>query len=71
MKIRHAIAIRIFLTAIIFATGASAYVGPGLGAGGLGSVIGALMGLGMLVAGSIWHPIKLAIAKIKEKFKIF
>ncbi len=37
---------------------ASAYVGPGLGAGTLAAVLGVAAGILMLVVGVVWYPIK-------------
>ena len=48
-------------------TAAQAYVGPGLGTGVLASVLGVLAGLGMLVVGLIWYPIKRLINWMRGK----
>jgi hypothetical protein len=39
-----------------------------VGSSGLASVVGGALGLGMLVVGSVWHPIKTALDKIKKTF---
>ena len=46
---------------------ASAYIGPGLGAGALASVLGILAGLLMLVIGVIWYPLKRLYRYLKSK----
>ena len=43
---------------LISAEPALAYVGPGLGAGVVATVLGILLGLLMLVVGVVWYPIK-------------
>ena len=37
---------------------AQAYIGPGLGAGVVASVLGILAGIFMLIVGIVWYPIK-------------
>lgn len=37
---------------------AQAYIGPGMGAGFVASVLGILAGILMLVVGIVWYPIK-------------
>jgi hypothetical protein len=37
---------------------AQAYIGPGMGAGVIGTVLGILAGILMLVVGIVWYPIK-------------
>lgn len=46
---------------------ASAYIGPGLGAGAIASVLGILAGLIMLIVGVVWYPIKRFIRYLKSK----
>jgi hypothetical protein len=46
---------------------ASAYIGPGLGAGALASVLGILAGLLLLVIGVIWYPLKRLYRYFKSK----
>ncbi len=46
---------------------ALAYVGPGLGAGAVATVLGIVAGLGLLLVGVIWYPIKRLIRRIKNK----
>jgi hypothetical protein len=46
---------------------ASAYVGPGLGAGALAAVFGVLGGLLMLVVGVMWYPIKRVIRRLRAQ----
>ncbi len=54
----HTIA-RFSLALIILAPlSAQAYIGPGLGAGVVASVLGILAGIFMLIVGIVWYPIK-------------
>jgi hypothetical protein len=45
----------------------SAYVGPGLGAGIIASVLGTIIGLLMLVVGAIWYPLKRIWRYLRQK----
>lgn len=45
---------------ILIATNAEAYVGPGLGVGVLGTLIGALVAVFLAVVGVVWYPLKRA-----------
>ena len=51
----------------IFSTPAFAYIGPGLGAGALATVLGALLAILMLIVGVIWYPLKRLIRSLKSK----
>ncbi|MDD2719978.1 MAG: hypothetical protein PHH47_01550 [Gallionella sp.] len=44
---------------------ASAYIGPGLGAGAVTVVLGIVSGLLMLVVGVVWYPLKKLIRRLK------
>lgn len=46
---------------------ASAYIGPGLGAGAVTVVLGIVSGLLMLIVGVVWYPIKKLIRRFKSK----
>jgi len=48
---------------IMFATGAHAYVGPGLGAGTLGVVVGLIASVFVALFAVIWYPIKRLLKK--------
>jgi hypothetical protein len=52
---------------LLFTSNASAYIGPGVPAGTLGSILAGMMGLGMLLFGSIWYPIRRLIGWFKER----
>jgi hypothetical protein len=43
---------------LLAATVAHAYVGPGLGVGVLGAMLGLLVAIVMAVIGTIWYPLK-------------
>ena len=55
------------LIAIAYSPIAVAYIGPGLGAGTIATVLGIVAGLGMLIIGVIWYPIKRLIRRFKDK----
>ena len=60
----------IFLSSIgllFYPTLASAYIGPGLGAGAVASVLGIASGLLMLAVGVIWYPLKRLIRYFRAK----
>lgn len=46
---------------------ALAYIGPGLGAGAIATVLGIVAGLLMLIVGVIWYPIKRLIRRLRSK----
>jgi len=60
-----ALALLLAVTSPVFA-----YIGPGLGAGALTSIFGGIIGVGMLILGTILHPLRLAITKVKKTLKI-
>ncbi len=65
MKAAAPIAIAVFLMAL--SPPASAYVGPGLGAGAVAAVLGAVGGLLMLVVGVVWYPLKKVIRRLRAR----
>lgn len=46
---------------------ALAYIGPGLGAGAVATVLGIVAGLLILVVGVIWYPIKRLVRRFRRK----
>lgn len=46
---------------------AAAYIGPGLGTGAIAAVLGAVLGLLMLVVGVVWYPLKRLIRRFWPK----
>ncbi len=48
----------ICLLMLAYTGAANAYVGPGLGAGALATVLGLFGGLLMLLVGVVWYPLK-------------
>ena len=46
---------------------AFAYIGPGLGAGAVGAVLGILAGVLMLVIGVVWYPLKRLVKFLRRK----
>jgi hypothetical protein len=58
----------IYLTAaifFIFVSNAHSYVGPGLGLGAIGAVVGFLVAILTAVIGIFWYPIKRLLKKKK------
>ena len=54
----------IVLVFLLFsAAAAQAYVGPGLGLGVIGAILGALLAVIMSIAGVVWYPIKRLLKK--------
>jgi hypothetical protein len=57
----------ILLTSLfIFPLPAFAYVGPGLGLGALGVVIGVVVSFFLAIVGLIWYPLKRLYKKIRK-----
>ena len=59
---------RIVFAAALFvlsAPGAYAYVGPGLGLGVIGALIGGILAVLLAVAGVVWYPVKRLLKKMK------
>ena len=48
----------IALTLLFFASNLQAYVGPGLGVGVIGAIVGVLLTIIMAIVGIFWYPIK-------------
>ncbi len=61
-------AVSVFLAATLLSVSAHAYVGPGLGAGLLATVLGILGSIFLLIVGVIYYPIK-RFLKQKRKAK--
>jgi O-antigen/teichoic acid export membrane protein len=54
----------IALVVLLFSTAAAhAYVGPGLGLGVIGAILGALLTVILAIAGVIWYPVKRLLKK--------
>jgi hypothetical protein len=52
---------------LLFPVVAEAYIGPGLGTGTIGAVLGILLSLVLLILALIWYPIKRLIKKWKNR----
>jgi hypothetical protein len=46
---------------------ATAYIGPGMAAGAVASVLGILAGIILVLVGIIWYPIKALLRKWKQR----
>jgi hypothetical protein len=66
-KIEQLACIAFFLAG--YSSQAAAYIGPGLGVGVVGTVLGVLGGLLMLVVGIVWYPLKHLFRRIWPKRK--
>lgn len=55
------------VTVLAYTPLAFAYIGPGLGAGAIATVLGIVFGLLMLVIGVIWYPIKRLVRRFRSK----
>lgn len=58
--------VMVFLAAFLIAGAAQAYVGPGLGAGTLGVILGFLASIVLAVFALLWYPIKRMLKKKKS-----
>lgn len=59
----------IFLTLLVFVLiidNAYAYVGPGLGLGAIGAVVGLIVAIILSIVGVIWYPFKRMLRKLKS-----
>jgi len=52
---------------LTYSSVASAYIGPGLGAGAVTVVLGIVSALLMLIVGIIWYPLKKLIRRFRPK----
>ena len=50
---------------LLYSPLALAYIGPGLGAGMVATVLGLLVGLMMLLVGIVWYPLKRLFRRLK------
>ena len=60
----------IFFTFVIFflaTNNAHAYVGPGIGLGAIGAIIGVIASVFLAIVGFIWYPAKRFFSKKKKK----
>jgi hypothetical protein len=55
-----------FLVALLYPLPACAYVGPGLGLGVLGVLLGILFSVFLAIFGIFWYPIKRLLAKFRK-----
>ena len=52
---------------LTYSSVASAYIGPGLGAGAVTVVLGIVSGLLMLIVGIVWYPLKKLVRRFRAK----
>jgi hypothetical protein len=58
----------IILVVLLFSTAAAhAYVGPGLGLGVIGAILGAVLTVILAIAGVVWYPIKRMLKKKHQR----
>ncbi len=68
MKSLVSLLVSLALAAVVFATPAAAYTGPGAGITALGSLLALASALALGVVGFVWYPVKrlLGIAKRRK-----
>jgi hypothetical protein len=54
---------RVLVSLLFFTAAAHAYVGPGLGLGVIGAILGALLAVILSIAGVVWYPVKRLLKK--------
>jgi hypothetical protein len=52
---------------LVYCPMALAYIGPGLGAGVVATVLGIVAGIAMLLIGVIWYPVKRLLGRFRSK----
>lgn len=55
------------LISVLMTDNAHAYVGPGLGLGVIGAIVGIIVTVFLAIAGVIWYPLKRMLRKLKVK----
>jgi len=53
------------LISVFLADIAHAYVGPGLGLGAIGAIVGIIVAVFLAIVGVIWYPLKRMLRKLK------
>ncbi|MEZ5919949.1 MAG: hypothetical protein R3C60_01225 [Parvularculaceae bacterium] len=53
------------LALAFIASPAAAYIGPGLGLGAIGAVLGSIAAVFMVILGLIWYPFKIMLRKMR------
>lgn len=66
-QLRNVVPFLLFAGLVIYPPVASAYIGPGLGAGAVTVVLGIVSGLLMLIVGIAWYPLKKLIRRFRSK----
>lgn len=67
IKIQNLLACLLAVGLMTYPPFASAYIGPGLGAGAVTVVLGIVAGLLMLLIGIVWYPLKKLIRRFRSK----
>jgi hypothetical protein len=57
------------LTVLLLPLPAYAYLGPGLGLGAVGAILGILFSIFLAIVGIFWYPIKRLIGKMRKPSK--
>jgi hypothetical protein len=60
------LSMRYFALLFVFVAPAMGYIGPGVSAGTVSSLIGAVLAVSMLVIGTVAHPLRLLVLKFKK-----
>ena len=59
--------ILLILSFLFYSANAQAYVGPGLGVGVIGAIIGVVLAVAMAIIGVFWYPLKRMFKKDSEE----
>lgn len=57
----------VFVIVALFPLNAHAYVGPGLGLGAIGVILGIVFSVFLAIFGVFWYPIKRLIKKLRKQ----
>ncbi len=60
----HLVFLILLISALLF-DNAYAYVGPGLGLGAIGAIVGIIVTVFLAIVGVIWYPLKRMLRKLK------
>ena len=63
---RHRVHCIVSLFIMLAPLSAQAYIGPGMGAGAVATVLGILSGILMLIVGVVWYPLKRLYKRLRR-----
>jgi O-antigen/teichoic acid export membrane protein len=56
----------ILLISVILVDSSYAYIGPGLGLGAVGALVGTIVAIFLAIIGVIWYPLKRLLRKVRS-----